>query len=374
MPVGGEAASLLGAPTFAAAVEMLCISNEARTKLVSVTLSMAESGVNSAGLGMVHVSEGERQRHIGFVPQLATSLLQPGAELIFDANLRFSPVSRQLMLERSFFDELADQIKASVLWTEPAGDGSEYDDDDVRRARLGALGVVNGSRYLNIGVNTQVTWPRQETLVRFDKYHLVLMPKTAKHTQSVHIDLTTNRLTDQEATTVVNRFLSVMAWCSDQFAISEGGWSGNPIPVPVQRRELAFATASYWICDRRIPATDETCRALAHYREALNAAEASLISYAVLSYFKIIELRYEKGPDVKKWIVANLGAVLPANPSDHTVKQFNDALGGEAPEEYLWKACRVAVAHASANRPSDADEFREVPERVNDNETAGLRV
>jgi len=53
------------------------------------------------------------------------------------------------------------------------------------------------------------------------------------------------------------------------------------------------------IFDRHVPATDEQRRALAHYREGRNAEEVSLVSYAVLSYFKIIELRHKRGEDVR---------------------------------------------------------------------------
>jgi Methylamine utilization protein MauJ len=132
--------------------------------------------------------------------------------------------------------------------------------------------------------------------VRFGRYQLVLMPKTNDHTQSVHVDLRANGLTDREALTIVNRFLSILTWCGDQFAVVQGGWSGNPVPVAVPRRNLAFATSPDWLFDRQIPPSDETGRALALYREGRNAEETALVSYAVLSYFKIIEIRYPDGP------------------------------------------------------------------------------
>jgi hypothetical protein len=244
-PVGGATASLMGSETLSAAIALLCSSDEARKQFVGATLSMAEAGVNTSGFADFVVRDGAAIRHITFVSPMAVSLLQPGAEQTFDPATRFNRASRQLVLNRDFFDRLASRIQDSARWPEPAGDGCEYDDEDANRARLQALGVVNGSRFLNIGIDTQTTWPKQETLVEFDQYKLVLMPKTATNTQSVHVDLFVNRLSDAEAVTVVNRFLSVMAWCSDQFAISEGGWSGNPVPVAVARRNLAFATATH---------------------------------------------------------------------------------------------------------------------------------
>lgn len=183
-PVGGAGASFHGAASLTAAVENLLTNRSAREGFLTLTLSVAER-VDTA-------------------------------------------------------------VARSVAFPEPpAGDGSEYNEEEALQARYRALGVQNHSRFLNVGVDTQVTWPKQEMLVQFDRYHLVLMPKT-ENTQSIHVDLRANQLTDREALTVVNRFLSVLAWCDDQFAVAQGGWSGNPVPVAVPRRNLAFATAQDW--------------------------------------------------------------------------------------------------------------------------------
>jgi hypothetical protein len=149
--------------------------------------------------------------------------------------------------------------------------------------RYERLGVRPGSRFLNVGVDNQVTWPREEMLIKFDQYRFVLMPKTRDHVQSIHVDLTANRLKDAEAMTLVNRFLSLMTWCDDQFAIAQGDWSGNPVPVPVLKRNLAFTTTYNWVFNRKLPASDEVRRALALYREPRNAQQNAMISYAVLN-------------------------------------------------------------------------------------------
>ena len=101
------------------------------------------------------------------------------------------------------------------------------------------------------------------------------------------------------------KFLSVLSWCSDNYAIMQEGWSGNPIPVPVPKRNLAFTTTSHWSFDRKISSSEEVCRALALYREARNAHYNFLVGYAVVSYCKVIEVRNPRGPDVKKWIKQN---------------------------------------------------------------------
>src|SRR3546814_10684685 len=98
----------------------------------------------------------------------------------------------------------------------PIGDGSEYDKADAEKARRERLGATPSSYFLNIGVDNQVTWPREETLITFDRYKLVLMPKTKDHVQSIHIDLHANRLSMEEARTVINRLLSLMTWRSEE--------------------------------------------------------------------------------------------------------------------------------------------------------------
>jgi hypothetical protein len=354
-PVGGVQASFRGAEALGAAIELLLTDEKARESLRSLTTSAAESGINSSGFATLAFQDGDEPRQASFVSKMAVSSLQPGAEQRFDKDQFYSPVSKALVFSRTFFDKIARKVSQSVsIPTEPESDGSEYDAEEARQARYSRLGVLPGSRFLNIGVDTQVTWPRQEMCVQFDKHHLVLMPKTNETSQSVHIDLATNRLTDKQALTIINRFLSVLAWCDDQFAVVQGGWSGNPVPVPVSKRNLAFATANEWPFDRRISESDEVRRALAIYREGLNAEEAGLGSYAVLSYFKILEIRYE-GQGIATWIGNNLAAAIPSS-DDVQFEQFRTDCGTDLPADYLYKACRIAVAHVSDKYPSDTDD------------------
>lgn len=134
---------------------------------------------------------------------------------------------------------------------------------------------------MNMAADNHVTWPYEPTLVKFSDHHFVLMPRTKDNVQSIHMDLVGNRLDQGRATTVMRRFLSLMSWCDDNFATLGFGWSGNPVPVPVVKPELGFRTTSHYVFDRKMPQTPEVRRALALYREALNAKHAGLVSYAV---------------------------------------------------------------------------------------------
>jgi hypothetical protein len=360
-PVGGVNASFSGTPTLQEAIERILTDTAARKRIVKLMVSGAESATNSHGLAtLIYEADGARRRAY-YVPKEAVSQLQPGVEQQFDGDFRNSPLSRETSFNGRFFDRIARAIEvAKAFPTPPQDDGSEYDAEEARQARFRKLGAVAGSRFLNVGVDNQVTWPREETVVTFDRYQLVLLPKTGEHIQSIHVDLTTNKLSDREAMTVINRFLSIMSWCDDQFAIAQGGWSGNPVPVAVARRNLAFTTTHDWIFDRKIPETENVRRALALYREARNAQQNFMVSYAVLNFFKIIEVGYNGPQKVKKWFCDNFDLVKQQPAYCAEFEKFGEICSSERPHEYIYKACRIAVAHANKDSKSDPDDANEL--------------
>ena len=359
-PVGGLNSSFLKSICLLHAIRFLLEDPDARSSCIKLCVSTAEFAINSHGFATLSYKIEGIGRQAIYVPQEASSLLGPGAEHEFSADERYSAVSRETLFNRAFFDRIASEMeRANAYPALPAGDGSEYDAEEAKEERYRKLGVRADSRFLNVGVDNQVTWPKHETLVKFDRYHFVLMPKTRDHVQSIHVDLTANHLTDLEAMTVINRFLSIMTWCDDQYAIMQGGWSGNPIPAPVPKRDLAFTTAYDWVFDRKIPEIEDARRAIAIYREARNAEQNYLISYAVLGYYKLIELKHKGRSDTKKWIREKLEELKDLGSFADSLKQLEDARGSEAPHDYLYRACRSAVAHANKPYSSDPDDFHE---------------
>jgi hypothetical protein len=134
----------------------------------------------------------------------------------------------------------------------------------------------------------------------------------------------------------------------------------TPVPIPVPKRDLAFTTASQWILDRQIPSSEEARRALALYREGRNAEQNFMVSYAVLNFFKIIEIRNHSRGDVKNWFRDNF-AILRREPFyADAFSGFAEICSNEQPHEYLYTACRVAVSHAGKDSNSDPDDANEV--------------
>jgi hypothetical protein len=359
-PVGGADASFFGTSTLEESIERILTDPSARKSVIKLNVSVAERGINSHGYATLSYEIAGVRCHTFYVPKQAVSL-QRGADRDFDPEILYSPISREMAFNQVFFDRIAREIeRVRALPAPPLGDGSEYDAEEAQQERYAKLGVRPGSRFLNIGVDNQVTWPKEETVVKFDRYQFVLMPKTRDHVQSIHIDLTTNRLSDREAMTIINRFLSVMTWCDDQFAITQDGWSGNPIPVAVPKRNLAFTTTHDWVFDRKIPPSEEAKRALALYREARNAEQNFMVSYAVLNFCKLIEVRHHGKNPVKNWLRDHF-EILKNDPN-HTdsFNRFTAICGTEEPHEYIYKACRVAVAHAGKDSKSDPDDANEL--------------
>lgn len=360
--VGGASASFYGASTLQEAIERILTDASARKTVVRLSVSGAESGTNSHGAAtLAHEVDGTRH-YVFYMPKEAVSQLQSGSEQRYDGDLRNAPLSRELTFNRWFFDRLAKAMELAKLHSvAPKGDGSEYETEEAREARYRKLGARPGSRFLNIGVDNQVTWPKEETVVRFDRYTFVLMPKTRDNVQSIHVDLTENKLTDRDAVTVINRFLSIMTWCDDQFAIAQDGWSGNPVPVAVPRRNLAFTTAHDWIFDRKIPPDENARRALAVYREGRNAQQNFMVSYAVLNFYKIIEIGQQNPRgDVKNWFRDNFEVLRQQASYREEFERFAKICGDELPHEYIYDACRIAVAHAGKDSQSDPDDAHEL--------------
>lgn len=361
IPVGGPANAFAGAPTLQQALVHILSDEAVRACVIAVRISTAEGGVNSHGSASILYLDGEERRRTSYVPKEAVTLLQPGAEARYDPDLPYSVFGRGVTFSREFFDRLSRRISDDRKHP-PAlpKDSPEYDTEEAERARRQRLGATPSSRFLNLGVDNHVTWPREETLITFDRYQMVLMPKTREHVQSISIDLHHNRLTNDEALTVVNRFLSLLTWCDDQFAIVQHGWSGNPVPMPVSKRNLAFATAPQWLFDRAMPTSDEVLRALALYREARNAEQNYMVSFAILSYYKIIEIMFPTKNGPRGWMKRNLPSILADQSNDTDIKRLLADCGAQEPYQYLATACRIAVAHASVDYPSDPDEATEL--------------
>ena len=361
-PVGGPMGSFYNTASLSDAIALLLTDAHARGSLITVRVILGETGTNSHGGAVLTYEHEDIRKQAFFMPGAARSLSRGTVDLSFDFERQlFSPSSREMRFARLFFERIARAMEAAARNPgEPAGDGSEYDADEAKQALWKKLSVTPRSRFLNMAADNHVTWPNVPTLVRFDGHHFALLPRTKDNVQSVHMDLPGNRLDDSGATTVIRRFLSILAWCDNNFATLGFGWSGNPVPVPVTKPELAFRTTPNYIFDRKMPSTPEARRALALYREALNAEQSSLISYAVLNYYKIVELTQHDRGSTKNWFRDNFAFSRQSQHLKRSLDDFDRLRGAAEPHEYIYKSCRIAVAHAGKDSRSDPDDASEL--------------
>ena len=63
---------------------------------------------------------------------------------------------------------------------------------------------------------------------------------------------------------------------------------------------------------------------------------------------------------VQKWIADNYPALKEDKNLAREIAAFEEACGDQEPHLYVARACRIAVAHASAKHPSDPDDFHEL--------------
>lgn len=361
-PVGGVGASFQGASTFKLAIATLIEQETDLDCLIHVTLSIGRNPGNDSYLGRILFEKDGVSKTSSYVSSTAISLLQKGSDETYNHEQYHTPSARQLILGKEFFKGLRDTISLSRHFNRPLDtDWKEYESEEELKNFHDQLGAQNGSRFLNVGVDTHVNWPKEPTRVGFGSHHLVLFPKTKDNSHSISIDLANEKLSGSEAQTLINRFLSLLSWCDDQHAIFRGGWSGNPVPVPVPRHDLAFATSKDWLFNRSIPQDDDLLQRLAYYREGLNAREGGIISFEVLSFFKVFESRPRSTSTkkTKKW-VAEVFDEACRSLGKEVMTQFHKDRQSIYVEQYILEECRVATAHASELHTSDVDESSEI--------------
>jgi hypothetical protein len=363
-PVGGTKASFQEAETLEKALAILIKSEEACNSIVHVALCIARKMSSDNYYATLMFEKAGARQTTSFVSKMAYSLMGDGVEKNYDHEELRTGSARQLVLGRDFFKKIGREIATSRHLNMPfKTDWREYETEEERESFHRSLGACNSSRFLNVGVDTQVTWPKEPTRVQFAGHHLVLFPKTKENSHSISVDLMHERLSDDEASTLINRFLTLLCWCDDQHAILHDGWSGNPIPVPVTRRNLAFATTPNWYFNRSLPDDEDLLQRLAYYREGLNAREASISSYEVLSFFKVFEVRRRsKGsqPNPTKLWIAKVFDDATQSVQSELLERFHTARGLQNVEDYICENNRVATAHASEKHPSDADSSLEI--------------
>ena len=207
-------------------------------------------------------------------------------------------------------------------------------------------------RWLNIGVLGGACWPTKEQKINFHGHDLILKPATKDTEQSIHINL--KGISDIEAMTLVNRFLSILSWCDDQGMVNDGGWSGNPVPVAVPKKSRIVGSSIAFPFNRDIEKASKAKLSLALYREALSI---NSIPFAFLSYFKIFNVFWkDKYVNGKNELVEGIRSLLPRIEDDLAKERLAELKKTEHDvPKYLYESGRCAIAHAHSDPIVDPD-------------------
>lgn len=362
-PVGGEAGSFNGARSLLEAIASLVGGEDQSSELVRVNLTLERDFRGEEYGATVYFRQSGQRRVASFVSKLAASLLVPGAERNYDHERLRKQTAIQRSLSPEFFRDLSREVSISRQLDRPfKTDWTEYETEEEKAEFYRRLGARKGSSFLNLRVDAQVTWPKEPTAISFGGHQLILFPKTEDHSHSVSVDLAHENLTAEDARSLINRMLSVMSWCDDQPASLHEGWSGNPVPVPVRRQDLAFVTTHHWAFERTLPENEKLLMRLAYYRDGLNARSVGLASHAVLSFFRAFETKHHKKDKYKdkemskNWIRFAYSQVKSSIP-DYILQKFEEDVSSSDGDvgAYIYVKCRVATAHAASDAPSDPD-------------------
>ncbi|MDP3049276.1 MAG: hypothetical protein Q8N12_07615 [Thermodesulfovibrionales bacterium] len=205
--------------------------------------------------------------------------------------------------------------------------------------------------WLNIGVLGGACWPTNESKINFGGRELILKPATKDTEQSIHINL--KGISDIEALTLINRFLSILAWCDDQGIENFGGGSGTPIPVAVPRKHRVVGSSIAFPFNRDIEKNTKAQIALALYREGLTI---NSVPFAFLSYFKVLNI-FWKGNE----LVKGIRSLLPKIEDDLAKERLDDLKKTEHDiPKYLYVSGRCAIAHAYSNPIVDPDDVTDL--------------
>lgn len=356
-PVGGAKASFVNQPNLKGAVAALIGSRDTCPDLVRMTLSIEQDFKDDEYVAVLHLRENSQPRAVSFVSKYAHSLFAAGAEEDYDHERLQRLTAVQRSFGPDFFRDLSRSVSLSRHLDRPLKtDWREYETEEEKARFHQQLGARPSSRFLNLRVDAQIAWPKEPTRMEFGGHYLVLFPKTKDHSHSISIDLAHERITADDARSLVNRMLSVMSWCDDQPASLHEGWSGNPVPAPVPKQNMAFSTMHEWHFYRTLPDNEKLKQCLAYYRDGLNAHSVGLASHAVLSFFRVFETKYDEKSKVLSWVNAVFPELIETlSEGERQAFEKDRESSGADPGTYVYVNCRVATAHAARDAPSDPD-------------------
>ncbi|HNX35642.1 MAG TPA: hypothetical protein PKM57_13500 [Kiritimatiellia bacterium] len=222
-------------------------------------------------------------------------------------------------------------------------------------------------KWFDLAVCPQFSWPNSQVEISFEGYRIVLQPRRKDAENEIELAATVsvfdpNGISFEKGGTVASKFLSRLAWSRDGGVVELFSAGSNFLERPGRLGQSAYPSSGWAQVEPwdliYLPSTSnhEADLALALYREGMSV---NSIPFAFLSYFKVLNIRCERGAEQKTWINDNLHHVWyqPALKRLAELKHTETDIG-----RYLYEEGRCAVAHAHGtpliNPDSSADRRR----------------
>lgn len=220
-------------------------------------------------------------------------------------------------------------------------------------------------QWLLANVDQQIGWPLKKVMVIYRGRKVLLLPATKSQHAAAAILTKGHTLNGlKEGQTFLMQFLSALAWYHPaKLEIVE--WSNSStqgaltkhLRLPLNKR-AGMGHQFFRPTELPDPSDPKAQLALALFREGLSINH---LGYSFLSFYKIINLRYDKEDRQKKWLKRSLPLIENLNHLKEIFKKIKSQHSD--PVQYIYEACRCAVAHASMkkttyNPESIEDEIR----------------
>jgi hypothetical protein len=213
--------------------------------------------------------------------------------------------------------------------------------------------------FVMVSVDSGAVWPSDEQVVNFGGQLIRLIPPRRDDTANLRaypmaaIEYSAKGA-EEELVGIIRRFLSAMAW-RDQVAIREVDVTYG-FPIRRGTRIPDNGVSSWFTAEKLSDPSDGKARlALAFYHEGLDLEHIHR-AYSFLSFFKVLNIRFNNGRDQVDWMNANAG-VLRESEAVARLKDIAATVTNVG--SYLYESGRCAVAHAFAQPLVDPHDIRD---------------
>ncbi len=199
------------------------------------------------------------------------------------------------------------------------------------------MSTLPSEGYRTVAVETEIPWPSSPRTISFHGRDLQLLPESDDTARMIRIKTATD-FTVTDADKIILEFLSAIAWWEQSGATATfANWCTAPLNIGKGPRGVTGDGGFGLLVD---PPDPRAKLALALYREGLSV---NLVPYKFLSFFKIINILRNTGPEQKSWIRDNLHHIADKVGIERIAEI--EATGVDV-ADYLYSSGRCAIAHA----------------------------